>query len=275
MKLLNGKELASYIKERQAREVRTLRQAWQTIPKLAIILSTDNPASQAYTRLKKRYGEDILVEVEIHQVSQKDIRSTIEALNIDPSVHGIILQLPLAEPEETEALVNLVAPEKDVDALGEQAQFDPATPLAILWLLAGYNVDLQQGKKVVLVGQGRLVGRPLERMLKASGVNVTTINSGTKDAKSLALAADIIITATGSPGVLTTDMVKPGAVVVDAGTAGEDGKLVGDISPDLYERDDLTITPQKGGVGPLTVCALFDNLIQSARRTAQDRAAHS
>jgi methylenetetrahydrofolate dehydrogenase (NADP+)/methenyltetrahydrofolate cyclohydrolase len=275
VKLLNGKELASYIKERQAREVRTLRQAWQTIPKLAIILSTDNPASQAYTRLKKRYGEDILVEVEIHQVSQKDIRSTIEALNIDPSVHGIILQLPLAEPEETEALVNLVAPEKDVDALGEQAQFDPATPLAILWLLAGYNVDLQQGKKVVLVGQGRLVGRPLERMLKASGVNVTTINSGTKDAKSLALAADIIITATGSPGVLTTDMVKPGAVVVDAGTAGEDGKLVGDISPDLYERDDLTITPQKGGVGPLTVCALFDNLIQSARRTAQDRAAHS
>lgn len=269
MKLLNGKDLAEYIEERQAREVRALRQASHVQPKLAIVLTIDHPTINVYIRMKKKYGADILVDVEVHQVKQDDAPALIKKLNSDDSVHGIIVQLPLERPEETEKLVNLVAPEKDVDALGEKAKFDPATPMAILWLLAGYNIDLQQGKRVLLVGRGKLVGAPLERIFKASEVNVVVADRETQDLKAETLQADIIITATGSPAILFPDMIKQGAVVVDAGVAGEEGKTVGDLAPEVYERDDLTVTPPKGGVGPLTVCALFENVIRSARRVAQ------
>lgn len=269
MKLLNGKDLAEYIEERQAREVRALRQASHVQPKLAIVLTIDHPTINVYIRMKKKYGADILVDVEVHQVKQDDAPALIKKLNSDDSVHGIIVQLPLERLEETEKLVNLVAPEKDVDALGEKAKFDPATPMAILWLLAGYNIDLQQGKRVLLVGRGKLVGAPLERIFKASEVNVVVADRETQDLKAETLQADIIITATGSPAILFPDMIKQGAVVVDAGVAGEEGKTVGDLAPEVYERDDLTVTPPKGGVGPLTVCALFENVIRSARRVAQ------
>jgi len=269
MKLLNGKELAGYIQERQAREVRALRQAWHIEPKLAIVVTVDHPTINVYMRVKKRYGADIMIDVDVHQIDQADAAALIQQLNADDSVHGIIVQLPLARPEETETLVNLVAPEKDVDALGKDAIFDPATPLAILWLLAGYNVDLHQGKKVLLVGRGKLVGAPLERMLQDSDVNVSVADRTTADLKAETLQADIIITATGSPAILFPAMVKQGAVIVDAGVAGEEGKTVGDVAPKMYERDDLTITPVKGGVGPLTVCALFENVIRAARRVAE------
>ncbi|HLZ14795.1 MAG TPA: bifunctional 5,10-methylenetetrahydrofolate dehydrogenase/5,10-methenyltetrahydrofolate cyclohydrolase [Candidatus Saccharimonadales bacterium] len=267
MKILNGKELAGYIKARQAREVRALRQAWHTVPKLAIVLTIDHPTINVYMRMKKRYGADIGVDVDIHAVAQDDAPALIQRLNADESVHGVIVQLPLERPEETETLVNLVAPEKDVDALGKDVIFEPATPMAILWLLAGYNVELQ-GKKVLLVGRGKLVGAPLERMLKKSGIDVTVADRTTQDLKTETLQADIIITATGSPAILFSDMIKPNAVVVDAGVAGEEGKTVGDLAPEVYERDDLTITPLKGGVGPLTVCALFENVIRAARNRA-------
>ncbi|HET8670303.1 MAG TPA: bifunctional 5,10-methylenetetrahydrofolate dehydrogenase/5,10-methenyltetrahydrofolate cyclohydrolase [Candidatus Saccharimonadales bacterium] len=271
MKLLNGKELAEFIKERQARQVRSLRQAWGVNPKLAIVLTVDNPVIGVYTRMKKAYGTDILIDVDIHRIEQDDAAATIAALNDDPSVHGIIVQLPLERPEETEQVVNLVAPRKDVDALGAHAEFDPATPLAILWLLAGYNIELEKGKKVVLVGRGRLVGGPLERMLRASGIDVQSVDRKTKDITPIVSQADVLITATGTPSVLHSNMIKQGAVVVDAGVAGEEGKTVGDLDPDVYERDDLTLTPRKGGVGPLTVCALFDNVIRAARRTVESQ----
>jgi methylenetetrahydrofolate dehydrogenase (NADP+)/methenyltetrahydrofolate cyclohydrolase len=267
MKLLNGRELAEFIKERQAHEVRALRQAHGVQPKLAIVLTVDNPVIDVYMRLKQRYGADISVEVEVMRIEQAEAPATIARLNDDPSVQGIIVQLPLADPAQTEEIVNLVAPEKDVDALGTQAMFDPATPMAILWLLAGYNVSLQPDKKVLLIGRGRLVGAPLERILKASGVDVSVADRNTPDLAAATLQADVIITATGSPAIVHSDMIKQGAVVLDAGVAAEDGKTVGDVSPELYERDDLTITPAKGGVGPLTVCALFDNLIRAARNT--------
>lgn len=269
MKLLNGSELAGFIKERQAHQVRGLRQAAGVRPKLAIIITVDHPAIATYVRMKKRYGADILVDVDVHTVKQTEVSKLIEQLNADPGVHGIIVQLPLEDPSKTDEIVNLVAPGKDVDALGRSATLEPATPLAILWLLAGYNIALE-GKKIVLVGRGKLVGAPLERMLMASGHDVTVVDSKTRDVKAVVSAADVIITATGQPGLITADMIKTGAVVVDAGVAGEQGKTVGDLAPDVYERDDLTITPTKGGVGPLTICALFDNVIRAARATAQE-----
>lgn len=268
MKLLNGRELAEYIKERQAREVRALRQAWKVQPKLAIVVTVDHPAINVYMRMKEAYGADILIDVDIHRVAQDEVPTLIAQLNADKTVHGIIVQLPLERPEETDEIVNLVAPEKDVDALGKNAQFDPATPMAILWLLAGYNVELQ-GKKILLVGRGKLVGAPLERILLTSGFDVSVADRETKDLSVEALQADVLVTATGSPAVLHPDMIKEGAVVVDAGVAGEEGKTVGDLAPEVYERNDLTVTPAKGGVGPLTVCALFENVIRAARRAAQ------
>ncbi|MGH7237948.1 MAG: tetrahydrofolate dehydrogenase/cyclohydrolase catalytic domain-containing protein, partial [Candidatus Saccharimonadales bacterium] len=161
MKLLNGSELAGYIKERQAREVRGLRQVNHIQPRLAIIVTVDNPAIEVYMRMKLRYGVDILIEVDIHRIKQAEAAATIKKLNDDASVHGIIVQLPLADPPQTDEIVNLVTPEKDVDALGALASYQPATPMAILWLLAGYNIDLP-GKHIVLVGRGKLVGAPLE-----------------------------------------------------------------------------------------------------------------
>jgi methylenetetrahydrofolate dehydrogenase (NADP+)/methenyltetrahydrofolate cyclohydrolase len=268
MKLLNGKELAEFIKERQAHQVRGLRQAIGVQPKLAIVVMVDHPVINVYMRMKKKYGADILVDVDIHHIKQDEAEATIRELNSDDSVHGIIVQLPLERPEETDRIVGLVAPEKDVDGLGKNPHFDPATPMAILWLLAGYNIDLQ-GKKVLLVGRGKLVGAPLERMLTGSDIDVSVADRETKDLKAATLAADVIITATGSPAILYPDMLKPGAVVVDAGVAGEEGKTVGDVAPAVYDRDDLTITPPKGGVGPLTVCALMDNVIRAARRAVE------
>ncbi len=268
MKILNGAELASYIKERQAKQVRALRQANNVFPKLAIIQVKDDPVINTYVRLKKQYGTDILIDVDIHNIPQSSATETIKQLNADASVHGIIVQLPLEDTLQTDELVNVVTPGKDVDALGKQAIYDAATPMAIMWLLAGYNIDLQ-GKKVLLIGRGKLVGAPLEKMLGSSGIDVTVADRQTTDLKAETLAADVIITATGSPAILYSDMIKPGAVVVDAGVASEDGKTVGDVAPEVYERDDLTITPTKGGVGPLTVCALFDNVIRAARQTTE------
>lgn len=267
MKLLNGLELAGFIKERQAHEVRSLRQSLGVQPKLAIVVTVEHPAIDVYMRMKARYGADILVDVETHRVRQADAPATIERLNANASVHGIIVQLPLEDPSQTEGVVNLVVPEKDVDALGATATLDPATPLAILWLLAGYNIALQ-GKHIVLVGRGKLVGAPLERMLIASGYDVEVADSHTKDLPGVVASADVLVTATGKPGLITSAMIKENAVVVDAGVAGEQGKTVGDLASEVYERTDLTLTPQKGGVGPLTICALFDNVIRAARESA-------
>lgn len=267
MKFLNGAELAAYIKERQGHQVRSLRQAHGIAPKLAIVLTTDNPVSQAYIRMKKQYGNDILIDVDLYEIEQKNAAALLGKLNQDDSVHGIIVQLPLADAAQTDEIVNKVAAGKDVDGLGKEAEFDPATPLAILWLLSGYNVDLR-GKHVLLVGHGRLVGAPLEKLLLASDVEPVVADKYTKDLKAETLKADVIITATGKHRVIKPDMVKEGAVVVDAGVASEGGKTVGDLDPEMYDRQDLTLTPRKGGVGPLTVCALFDNVIRSAQRVA-------
>ncbi len=269
MRLLNGKELADFIKERQSKTVRGLRQAHDIEPKLAIVQCKDDPVINTYVKLKKAYGADILVDVDVHFVSQEEIAKLLQKLNQDKKIHGIIVQLPITDTSQTEEIVNMVAPEKDVDALGKNAKFDPATPMAILWLLSGYNVDLT-GKKVLLIGRGKLVGAPLERMLKSSGINVEVVERGIPDLSVHTKQADIIITATGSPAILYSDMITQGAVVVDAGVASESGITVGDLAPDVYEREDLTITPTRGGVGPLTVCALFDNVIRAAKRGVEN-----
>lgn len=192
----------------------------------------------------------------------------LDNLNNDAAVHGIIVQLPLDDPSQTDEILARIAPEKDVDGLGGSAQFDSATAIAINWLLAGYSVDLQ-GKKIAIVGAGRLVGAPLARMWTRSGFNVTVLDRKTEDISKVLKQSDVVITATGQPHLITSTMLKLGAVVVDAGTASENGAIVGDLDPAVRQRDDLILTPEKGGVGPLTVAALFDNVITAAQRTVK------
>lgn len=268
MRLLNGRELAGYITERQAQRARSLKQAHGVAPKLAIVMTGNNPVIETYVRLKRRYGEKIGAEVDIHHVTQSDVRELLTRLNSDDSVHAIIVQLPLEDPAETDEILRLVTPEKDVDGLGDDPNFDPATPMAILWLLAGYNIDLP-GKDVVLVGRGKLVGAPLEKMLLGSGIEPRVLVRETPDVPGEVRKADVVISATGVAGLIKPDMLKQNAVVVDAGVASEGGKTVGDVAPEVFDqRDDLTVTPAKGGVGPLTVCALFENVLQAAERVA-------
>jgi methylenetetrahydrofolate dehydrogenase (NADP+) / methenyltetrahydrofolate cyclohydrolase len=261
IKLLNGADLAGYIKQRHADQVRKLLNK-KVIPKLAIVQVKDDPVIDTYVRLKKQYGADIGVVVDVHKPSQLKLPELLNKLSIDESVHGIIVQLPLPDAKKTDEIVNLVSPDKDVDGLGFNSKFDEATPMAIMWLLAGYNINLA-GKRILLIGRGKLVGAPLEKLLKTAGHEVLVAGRG-DNLEAMAQESDVIITATSSPGVLTSQMIKPGTVVVDAGVAGEEGKTVGDVASDVYERDDITITPQKGGVGPLTVCALFENVIRAA-----------
>lgn len=268
MKVLNGLELAGYIKERQARQVRALRQADGVVPKLAIIKTTNDPVIATYVRMKQSYAEDILVETVVHHVASDELFATIRLLNDDASIHGIIIQLPLEDESQTEEAVNAVASSKDVDGLGQGAEFIPATPMAIDWLLAGYNVTLKD-KKIALVGNGRLVGAPLAKLWRGARHDVEVYDRSTEAIAEKLRQADIIVSAAGVPGLITTDLVKEKAVVVDAATSAEHGKIVGDVSDELQTRDDLTITPTKGGVGPLTVCALFDNVIRSARLVAE------
>jgi methylenetetrahydrofolate dehydrogenase (NADP+) / methenyltetrahydrofolate cyclohydrolase len=264
MKLLSGSELVGYIKERQAKAVRSLRQAQGVVPKLAIIRTNPDPVVDSYMRLKKGYGEDILVEVDVLTIKQDEAKDVILQVNNDPSIHGLIVQIPLPDPLKTNETLNLVAAKKDVDGLANESDFTPATPMAINWLLAGYGIELA-GKQIVIVGHGRLVGKPLSKLWQNSGLNVRVADKATPNLKEETLLADILVTATGVPGLITSDMIKSGAVVVDAGVATDKNGLSGDVAQEVRARQDLTITPEKGGVGPLTVSALFENVITAAR----------
>lgn len=256
MKELNGRELAGFIKERQVHQVATM-----TIkPKLLILRDSDNPVITKYVELKKRYGNDIGIVVEDRLVSDA-LREEIIRANSNPSINGIIIQLPLINKSHTETLCDLIAPEKDVDGLGIHANFDSATATAILWLLAGYDIKLDN-QKIAIVGRGKLVGAPLYKIFTNSNYHVDLFHRGSDLTK--LNQYDIIITATGVPGLISSSMIKPGAVVIDAGTASENGVLKGDIDDEVRSRTNLAaITPIKGGVGPLTVSCLFDHVIQA------------
>jgi methylenetetrahydrofolate dehydrogenase (NADP+)/methenyltetrahydrofolate cyclohydrolase len=213
-------------------------------------------------RLKQEYGADIVIDSEIITVEQgADLEQEITDLNNDQSVTGIIIQLPLSNPAETSQYVTKIDSKKDVDGLGSDEYFTPATAMAIDWLINGYSIELQ-GKKIAIVGKnGRLVGRPLMKLW----AKYQPVGFGRDDDLSELKTFDIIVSTTGSAGVIKPEMVGLDAVVVDAGTVSEGGKIVGDADPGLLERQDITITPRTGGVGPLTVAALFDNVIKAAR----------
>ena len=270
MKVLRGDELALFVKQRQAKQVRGLRQADRTNPCLAIITCGRTPVIDTYTRVKQRYGKDILGEVDVYDETITSAPERIASLNADTNVHGIIVQLPISDPQQTDYLLQLIDPAKDVDGLGATPRFTPATPMAIEWLLVGYGVDIKQ--PIALVGAGRLVGGPLAMLWRQQGLDITVFDESNAHELAMRLPQfPIVVSATGVPGLITSQMLAPGAVFVDAGTASEDGVIKGDGAADVRERSDLTITPVRGGVGPLTVAALFDNVITAARQSTEAR----
>lgn len=268
-KSLNGRELAEYIQERQAKQVRALRQAEGIEPRLAIIRTNPDPVVDSYMRIKQKYGEEIGVAVDVHTIDEKDAVQRISELNDDPAVHGIIVQIPLPDKSLTTQALNAVAANKDVDGLAAKTDFDAPTPMAINWLLAGYNIDLRD-KHLVVVGHGRLVGRPLVKLWQNSGLEAEVVDKAVPDLGKITRQADVLVCATGVPGLITPDMVKPDAVIVDAGVATDSNGLIGDVTPEVRELPGIAITPEKGGVGPLTVCVLFDNVIRAARASAEE-----
>ena len=270
-KILDGRELAGFIKERQAHLVKMLR-SQKKFPKLVIVRDSENPVITKYVNLKCAYGEDIGIQVVDEYVknpSLESLKETVRKASVDETVSGIIVQLPLTNTDWTEEVVSEIAPEKDVDGLANydgrenERVFDSATATAINWLLAGHNIELA-GKKIAIVGRGKLVGAPLIRMWTNSGFDLEVFHRGSdfNELKNF----DVIVTATGNPHLIESDMVKEGAIVIDAGTASEGGHLVGDISNEIREREDLAaITPKVGGVGPLTVSVLFEDVLKAAQ----------
>ena len=263
--LLKGSDLVEYISERQAKQVRALIQSRGITPTLAILIANPkNLAIQKYVKFKQARAKQLGISIQIHAPKQDQLEGAILKLNQDSKVHGIILQLPLEEASQTEYFLNLITPQKDVDALGEEAVVQPATAGAILWLLAGYNIELKN-KKILIIGQGRLVGTPITRLLTEQNLNLETLDISASEQKLKAeiQKADIIISATGSPELIKLSYLKDKQVVIDAGTAESGGVLLGDLDPKVYNGDlNLKLTPKVGGLGPLTISYLFENLIQ-------------
>jgi methylenetetrahydrofolate dehydrogenase (NADP+) / methenyltetrahydrofolate cyclohydrolase len=241
--------------------------------KLAVVQVGENAVSESYIAEKQRIGQEIGVGVEVFRflgsIEQQELVQAIQAITGRADITGIIVQLPLPKAIQREVVLNKILLEKDVDVLSEQAlkEFEqgefpvvPPTVGAIQALFSTYSIGIQ-GKKVVLVGLGRLVGLPISLWLKQEDVEFEIATKETVNLAELAKTADIIISGVGKPNLITGDMVKEGVVVVDAGTSVEDGKTTGDVDFVSVSRKASYITPVPGGVGPLTVACLFRNLV--------------
>jgi methylenetetrahydrofolate dehydrogenase (NADP+)/methenyltetrahydrofolate cyclohydrolase len=273
-KLIDGKAVAARIRERVRREVAEL----PSPPGLATILVGDDPASAVYVRMKREDSAEVGIESFHHEpdgdVSQEALTELIESLNADGRVHGILLQLPLPGHLDQDPLISLIDPAKDVDGLtpisagllvqGRAEAIAPCTPSGVIELLRDTEVEVE-GARAVVIGRSILVGKPLAALLLAANATVTHCHSRTRDLASICLEADILVAAAGQPGLITGEMVKPGATVIDVGTNRVDGKLIGDVEFDSVSERAGAITPVPGGVGPMTRAMLLVNTLAAAR----------
>ena len=252
-------------------------------PGLAVVLVGDNPASQVYVRHKVKACEDSglfsLLDKHPATLSEADLLARIHALNNDPAIHGILVQLPLPAHIDAQKVIEAIAPAKDVDGfhvasagalMVGQPGFWPCTPYGCMKMLESLNdgkgYDLR-GKHAVVIGRSNIVGKPMALMLLQKNATVTVCHSATTDLKAMTLQADVIVAAVGKRNVLTADMVKPGAVVIDVGMNRNDqGKLCGDVDFDGVSQVAGYITPVPGGVGPMTITMLLVNTLEAAER---------
>lgn len=248
-------------------------------PALAVILVGDNPASQVYVRNKVKACKDIGMQSVLEQYpgdfAQDQLLKRIDELNRDQSVHGILVQLPLPSHIDANMVIESIAPDKDVDGFHVASAgalmtglpgFWPCTPHGCMKMLESINFDLR-GKHAVVIGRSNIVGKPMALMLLQKHATVTICHSATANLKAMTLQADVIVAAVGKRGILTADMVKPGAVVLDVGMNRDDkGKLCGDVDFEGVRQVASHITPVPGGVGPMTITMLLLNTLEASER---------
>jgi methylenetetrahydrofolate dehydrogenase (NADP+)/methenyltetrahydrofolate cyclohydrolase len=248
-------------------------------PGLAVVLVGDNPASQVYVRNKVKACEQVgihsLLEKYPQDLSQADLLARVDALNNDPSIHGILVQLPLPGHIDAQKIIEAIAPSKDVDGFNVASAgalmtglpaYWPCTPHGCMKMLESIGYKLK-GKHAVVIGRSNIVGKPMALMLLQENATVTVCHSATVDLKHHCLQADVIVAAVGKRNVLTADMVKPGAVVLDVGMNRDDaGKLCGDVDFEAVRQVAGYITPVPGGVGPMTITMLLANTLDSAHQ---------
>lgn len=292
MKIIDGKILAANLREEIKKETSALIAEKGIKPGLAVILVGDNPASVSYVTAKEKACEDsgmLSKEIRLEkEISEEELLKTIEELNVDESIHGILVQLPLPKGFDEKKVINAIAPEKDVDGftpvnvgkmlIGEDC-FLPCTPHGIIKLIEFSGMDIK-GKHAVVIGRSNIVGKPVAALLsrKETNATVTMCHTGTPDVGYFTRNADIVVVAAGRPGTLTGDMIKEGAVVIDVGvnripdeTKKNGFRLVGDADFDSCAAKAGAITPVPGGVGPMTITMLLWNTLESAKRSAMSR----
>ena len=273
--MMDGKALAEKVKAQIREKVSKLRRQ----PGLAVILVGDNPASQVYVRNKERdCAQCGIMCYDYHlpqDASQEDVLDLVEKMNNYGAVDGILVQLPLPEQIDERVVLEAIAPDKDVDAfhpenvgriMQGQAYYKPCTPAGVMEILHEYGID-PAGKHCVVVGRSNIVGKPMAMLLLHENATVTICHSRTPDLKAQCIQADILVSAVGKTGLITADMVKPGAVVIDvAMNRNEAGKLCGDVDFDAVEPKASYITPVPGGVGPMTRAMLMENILTAAKQ---------
>lgn len=278
MQILDGKLVAKEILDTVAVEVRSLT----VPPRLVVVLVGDNPASETYVRMKRKACEQVGIVWELIRLSAEDVTTEsmidlVHELNQRDDVHGILVQLPLPSHVYVPQVIKAIDPYKDVDGfqaynLGkmflseEFMDLAPCTPKGVLKILDHYNIDVK-GMDATVVGHSNVVGKPMSTMLLNRNATVTTCHIDTKDLKSHTIGADLLVVAVGKPGLITADMVKDGAIVIDVGINKlADGKLVGDVDFENVAKKASYITPVPGGVGPMTVACLMENTLMAYKK---------
>jgi methylenetetrahydrofolate dehydrogenase (NADP+) / methenyltetrahydrofolate cyclohydrolase len=281
--LIDGNALSKQLRAQVAADTAALKAQGLT-PGLAVVLVGDNQASQVYVRNKVKACEDAglhsVLEKYEATMTEADLLARVEALNNDDSIHGILVQLPLPAHIDAQKVIEAISPAKDVDGfhiasagalMTGMPGFWPCTPYGCMKMLESIGYDLK-GKHAVVIGRSNIVGKPMALMLLQKDATVTVAHSRTQNLKALTLQADVIVAAVGKRNVLTADMVKPGAVVLDVGmNRNDEGKLCGDVDFDGVKEVAGYITPVPGGVGPMTITMLLVNTLESAQRALSEK----
>jgi methylenetetrahydrofolate dehydrogenase (NADP+)/methenyltetrahydrofolate cyclohydrolase len=281
--LIDGNALSKQLRAQVAADTAALKAQGLT-PGLAVVLVGDNQASQVYVRNKVKACEDAglhsVLEKYEATMTEADLLARVEALNNDASIHGILVQLPLPAHIDAQKVIEAISPAKDVDGfhiasagalMTGMPGFWPCTPYGCMKMLESIGYDLK-GKHAVVIGRSNIVGKPMALMLLQKDATVTVAHSRTQNLKALTLQADVIVAAVGKRNVLTADMVKPGAVVLDVGmNRNDEGKLCGDVDFDGVKDVAGYITPVPGGVGPMTITMLLVNTLESAQRALSEK----
>ena len=274
-RLLDGKKTATLVRDKIASEVERLKGEGRGVPGLAVVIVGENPASRVYVGQKekacKAVGFDSILHRLPEETTQEELLSLVEEMNNDPSIDGILVQLPLPRHINSDSIIAAIRPEKDVDGfhpinMGKLVTglkgTEPCTPKGIMYLLNEYGIELE-GKRAVVLGRSNIVGKPIAHMLMGKNATVTVCHSRTKDMASYTKEADIIVAAIGKAKFLTADMVKEGAVIVDVGINRLEEGLVGDVDFDALKEKASYITPVPGGIGPMTIAMLLLNTLEA------------